>query len=112
MPRNCVSGTSTKAVSLPSRKKYGAFVSILPGRDALCHISELDIGFVEEVANICKPGDMISVMVIGFDERGRAKLSRKAALRVPTRQSIKQPKTISETIMCIQLVMLRVLTVI
>ncbi len=95
-----------------SIKKYGAFVSIVPGRDGLCHISELDTGFVDEVGDICKLGDKISVMVIDIDDQDRLKLSRKAALHSSARSSIKYSETRSKPVMCLQAVMLRLLTVI
>ena len=62
-----------------SVKEFGAFVEILPGRDGLCHISELDSGFISRVDEICKVGDSIQVKVI--DEHDRVKLSRKALLK-------------------------------
>ena len=64
-----------------SVKEFGAFVEILPGRDGLCHISELDSGFISRVDEICKVGDSIQVKVIAIDEHDRVKLSRKALLK-------------------------------
>jgi polyribonucleotide nucleotidyltransferase len=64
-----------------SIKDFGAFIEILPGRDGLCHISELDDRFVERVDSIVKVGDQIQVKVIAIDEQDRVKLSRKALLR-------------------------------
>ncbi len=64
-----------------SVKDFGAFVEILPGKDGLCHISELADGFVNSVADICKIGDEMPVKVIAVDEQDRVKLSRKAALQ-------------------------------
>lgn len=64
-----------------SVKDFGAFVEILPGKDGLCHISELDNGFVNSVADICKVGDEMQVKVIAVDEQDRVKLSRKAAMQ-------------------------------
>ena len=63
-----------------SVKDFGAFVEILPGQDGLCHISELDTGFVKSVADVCKIGDQVRVKVILIDDQGRVKLSRKAAM--------------------------------
>jgi polyribonucleotide nucleotidyltransferase len=62
-------------------KDFGAFVELTPGQDGLCHISELDDGYVESVTDVCNIGDTISVKVIAIDDQGRVKLSRKAALR-------------------------------
>lgn len=64
-----------------SVKDFGAFIEILPGRDGLCHISELDDKFVDRVDTVCKVGDMMKVKVIAIDDQDRVKLSRKAVLR-------------------------------
>ena len=64
-----------------SVKDFGAFIEILPGKDGLCHISELADGFVQSVADVCKVGDEFQVKVIAIDDQDRVKLSRKAALR-------------------------------
>ncbi|MGE0755550.1 MAG: polyribonucleotide nucleotidyltransferase [Pirellulaceae bacterium] len=63
-----------------SIKDFGAFVEILPGRDGLCHISELSNGFVNSVSDVCKVGDDMKVIVIDIDEHDRVKLSRRRAL--------------------------------
>ena len=63
-----------------SVKEFGAFIEILPGRDGLCHISELDVSYVERVENVCKVGDILKVKVIAIDDQDRVKLSRKALL--------------------------------
>ncbi|HEV2945847.1 MAG TPA: polyribonucleotide nucleotidyltransferase [Gemmataceae bacterium] len=64
-----------------SVKDFGAFIEILPGRDGLCHISELDDKYVDRVDSVCKVGDMMQVKVIAIDDQDRVKLSRKAVLR-------------------------------
>ena len=64
-----------------SVKDFGAFVEILPGRDGLCHISELAEGYVSSVGDVCKVGDHMQVKVIAVDEQDRVKLSRRAAIR-------------------------------
>jgi polyribonucleotide nucleotidyltransferase len=64
-----------------SVKDFGAFIEILPGRDGLCHISELDDKYVDKVENVCKVGDVLQVKVIAIDDQDRVKLSRKAVLR-------------------------------
>ena len=60
-------------------KEYGCFVEYLPGRDGLCHISELADFRVKNVEDLVKEGDKIWVKCLGVDERGKVKLSRKAA---------------------------------
>ncbi len=64
-----------------SVKDFGAFIEILPGRDGLCHISELDDKYVDKVDSVCKVGDKLKVKVIAIDDQDRVKLSRKAVLR-------------------------------
>jgi polyribonucleotide nucleotidyltransferase len=69
-----------------SIKDFGAFVEIQDGQDGLCHISELDEGYVKSVTDVVKIGDQIKVKVILIDEQGRVKLSRKQAMRELTAQ--------------------------
>jgi polyribonucleotide nucleotidyltransferase len=59
---------------------YGAFVQILPGRDGLLHISEIDKKRVNRVEDVLKMGEEIEVKIIGIDKDGKIKLSRKALL--------------------------------
>lgn len=63
-----------------STKDFGAFVELTPGTDGMCHISELAEGYVKNVNDVVKVGDVIKVKVILVDDQGRIKLSRKAAL--------------------------------
>ena len=63
-----------------SIKDFGAFVEILPGRDGLCHISELSDGFINSVNDVCQIGDEMQVLVIDVDGNDRVKLSRRQAL--------------------------------
>jgi polyribonucleotide nucleotidyltransferase len=64
-----------------STKEFGAFVEVFPGRDGLVHISELADFRVKRTEDVVKVGDMIWVKCIGIDDKGRVKLSRKAALK-------------------------------
>ena len=66
--------------TVSSVKDFGAFIEIAPGKDGLCHISELSTGYVKSVDEICKVGDKLQVKVIAIDEQNRVKLSRKAVL--------------------------------
>ena len=61
-------------------KDFGCFVEIMPGQEGMVHISELADYRVKSVEDICKVGDQITVKVIDIDDRGRIRLSRKAAL--------------------------------
>ena len=63
-----------------SVKDFGVFVEIAPGVEGLCHISELDNGFVKNVDDVCKVGDLVPVKLVLIDDQGRIKLSRRAAL--------------------------------
>jgi polyribonucleotide nucleotidyltransferase len=64
-----------------SVKDFGAFIEIIPGKDGLCHISELSDEYVSSVSDVCKVGDILQVKVILIDDQDRVKLSRKAALK-------------------------------
>ena len=64
-----------------STKEFGAFVEVLPGKEGLVHISELADFRVKRTEDVVKSGDMIWVKCIGIDDKGRVKLSRKAALK-------------------------------
>jgi polyribonucleotide nucleotidyltransferase len=59
---------------------FGAFVEIIPGVEGLCHISELEEGRTEKTEDVVNSGDVIKVKLLSVDERGRMKLSRRAAM--------------------------------
>ncbi|WP_313990318.1 polyribonucleotide nucleotidyltransferase [uncultured Selenomonas sp.] len=60
--------------------KFGAFVELLPGKEGLCHISQLAKHRVESVEDVVKIGDQLEVKVIEIDEKGRINVSHKALL--------------------------------
>lgn len=63
---------------------FGAFIEIMPGKDALLHISEIDYERHETVDEVLKEGEEIEVKLIGVDEKtGKLKLSRKVLLPKP-----------------------------
>ena len=64
-------GTVVKTVD------FGAFVNFLGAKDGLVHISELQNERTDKTTDICKEGDKVKVKVIGFDDRGKVKLSMK-----------------------------------
>lgn len=64
-----------------SIKDFGAFVEVLPGKDGLVHISELADFRVNRTEDVVKVGDSVWVKCIGVDDKGRIKLSRKAAMK-------------------------------
>ena len=59
---------------------FGAFVEILPGTDGLVHISELEDRRVEKVSDVLSEGEEVMVKVLAVDQRGKIRLSRKAAM--------------------------------
>ncbi|MHC4430744.1 MAG: S1 RNA-binding domain-containing protein, partial [Planctomycetota bacterium] len=73
-------GRVYEGAKVVSVKDFGVFVEIVPGVEGLCHISELSEGYVKNVEDVCKMGDLITVKLISIDDQGRLKLSRKAAL--------------------------------
>ncbi len=60
-------------------KQFGAFVELIPGKDGLCHISEMAEHRVNKVEDVMNEGDMVDVKVIAIDNLGRIKLSHKQA---------------------------------
>jgi polyribonucleotide nucleotidyltransferase len=73
-----------------SIKEFGAFVEVLPGKDGLVHISELADFRVNKVEDVVKMGDSIWVKCIGVDDKGRVKLSRKAAMKDRDEAAVKK----------------------
>ncbi len=62
---------------------FGAFVEIVPGKDGLLHISEIDHKRTARVEDVLQLGDIVEVKVIGVDREGKFKLSRKVLLPEP-----------------------------
>ena len=59
---------------------FGAFVEIMPGTEGLCHISELQEARTDKTEDVVKKGDIVRVKLLSIDEKGRLRLSRKAAM--------------------------------
>ncbi len=85
--RNAIEGMTAEAEigkiyrgKVVTVKEFGAFVEFLPGKDGLCHISELANFRVKATEDIVKIGDDIWVKCLGVDEKGRVKPSRRAAM--------------------------------
>jgi len=72
-------------------KEFGAFVEFLPGKDGLVHISELANFRVKNTTDIVKEGDEITVKCLGVDEKGRVRLSRKAAMEDRDKEAAAAP---------------------
>ena len=71
---------------------FGAFVEILPGKDGLLHVSEIDYKRIEKVEDVLKEGDRIQVKLLEIDKKtGKLRLSRKALLPKPERKSPENP---------------------
>ena len=62
---------------------FGAFCEILPGKDGLCHVSEITEGFVKSAGDYLRVGDKVKVKVLSVDERGKVSLSIKQAMTEP-----------------------------
>jgi len=67
-------------------KEFGCFVEVFPGKDGLVHISELANFRVKQTEDIVKMGDEIWVKCLGVDEKGRVRLSRRAAMEERDKQ--------------------------
>jgi polyribonucleotide nucleotidyltransferase len=72
-------------------KDFGAFVEVLPGKDGLVHISEWTDTRVNRMDDVTKVGDEVWVKCIGQDDKGRSKLSRKAAMKERVAQGLEGP---------------------
>jgi polyribonucleotide nucleotidyltransferase len=59
---------------------FGAFAEIIPGKEGLIHISQLDTKRVAKVSDVVKVGDTFDVKLMEIDEKGRLNLSRKALM--------------------------------
>jgi polyribonucleotide nucleotidyltransferase len=59
----------------------GVIVELGPNLDGFCHVSQLDDKFVKKASDVAKEGDEMTVKVIGVEDNGRIKLSRKAVLK-------------------------------
>lgn len=62
---------------------FGAFIEIMPGKDGLLHISEIDWKRLESMDGVFKEGDIVEVKLLDIDKQGKMKLSRKALLPRP-----------------------------
>ncbi|MGH2622766.1 MAG: polyribonucleotide nucleotidyltransferase, partial [Sphingobacterium sp.] len=72
---------------------FGAFVEIMPGKDGLLHISEIDWTRLETMDGVFKEGDKVTVKLLDIDKQGKLKLSRKALLPRPPREEKPKQET-------------------
>jgi polyribonucleotide nucleotidyltransferase len=70
-----------------STTTFGAFIEILPGTEGLLHISEMQEGRTERTEDVVKKGEIVRVKLLSIDEKGKMRLSRKAALAEDAAQS-------------------------
>ena len=67
-----------------SIQSYGAFIEVLPGKDGLLHVSEIDWNRVNDVNEHLKEGEIVEVKLVDIDKKtGKMKLSRKVLLPKP-----------------------------
>lgn len=71
---------------------FGAFVEVLPGKDGLLHISEIDWKRFETMDGLFEVGDEVRVKLLDIDKQGKLKLSRKALLPRPPKPENKEQK--------------------
>ena len=67
---------------------FGAFIEIMPGTEGLCHISELQDERTEKTEDVLRKGDITRVKLLSIDEKGRLRLSRRAAIEEEGREKI------------------------
>jgi polyribonucleotide nucleotidyltransferase len=77
---------------------FGAFIEIVPGIEGLCHISELAEGRVEKTEDVLNRGDITRVKLLSIDEKGRLRLSRKAALAEDAAKGADEAGGVSEDV--------------
>ena len=78
MAHRCAPDSTSHFAALPtSRMDFGAFVTILPGRDGLVHISQISEERVQNVSDKLSEGDVVRVKVLEVDKQGRIRLSMK-----------------------------------
>jgi polyribonucleotide nucleotidyltransferase len=72
--------------------EFGAFCEILPGKEGLCHVSELSEQYIKDIKDVVKLGDEFLVKLIQIDEQGRLNLSRKQALNPEEKPIVSERK--------------------
>lgn len=72
--------------------KFGAFVSLEEGKSGLVHISEISAGFVTDINEHLKVGDVVKVKIVSVDEKGRINLSIRQAQPKPEAPRRPAPK--------------------
>jgi polyribonucleotide nucleotidyltransferase len=75
---------------------FGAFVNFFGAKDGLVHVSELAPRRVAKVSDVVKEGDLVKVKLLGFDNRGKVRLSMKAVDQQTGEDLSKKPQQFSE----------------
>jgi polyribonucleotide nucleotidyltransferase len=75
---------------------FGAFVNFFGARDGLVHVSELAPRRVAKVSDVVKEGDLVKVKLLGFDNRGKVRLSMKAVDQQTGEDLSKKPQQFAE----------------
>lgn len=78
--------------TVKSIKDFGAFVEIIPGKEGLLHVSEIDYKRVANVEDVMKVGDTVQVILLDIDRDGKMKLSRKALMPKPEGYVEREPR--------------------
>ena len=68
---------------------FGAFVEIMPGKDGLLHISEVDWTRLESMDGVFQVGEVVRVKLLDIDKQGKFKLSRKVLMPRPAKDETK-----------------------
>ena len=68
---------SVRSTKVVKTMDFGAFVNFFGPRDGLVHISQLNDGRPEKTTDVVKEGDEVFVKLLGFDDRGKVRLSMK-----------------------------------
>ena len=72
--------------------KFGAFVTVAPGKSGLVHISEIASTYVNDVRDHLTEGQEVTVKIIGMDQSGRMNLSIKATTMPPQEETRRRPQ--------------------
>jgi len=75
---------------------FGAFVEIMPGKDGLLHISEIDWKRFENMDGVLNVGDIVKVKLLEIDKQGKLKLSRKALLPRPPKSETQEAEVVEK----------------
>ncbi|HBL18799.1 MAG: polyribonucleotide nucleotidyltransferase [Elusimicrobia bacterium GWA2_69_24] len=71
--------------------EFGAFLEIMPGREGLLHISQMDVKRVERVSDVMKEGDEVEVKVLEVTKEGKVRLSRRAVIQPGSENEVAGP---------------------